>query len=457
VATNETTFPQSTLDFSTGPKKPNPDTVYGNVSGDFYYLACVRAEIEDAITVATESPEVANIAFATSAATNIVYDASDPGAKFYLSGKGVEIPEGKYGPDNLLRLSQLDQYDELRGIANPSDSSDPVGQGRNNLLAMLSETDYSVLAGYQDMIAMVNKSIDVYITRVQNFKSYTAAEKKRSIQALEGLRTSLPLTIHANCFAKNTSIDHLFLDNVSVKATAGAKLLDSSPTYYQADSMSRRRPRSDFFTVEMITPSLDGTEPRRVDLEAAEGRIVTSLQLNMSPASLVINAAKKTNRYQTLVRWVEEHWGDEMDQISFSGTSYAFIDFKTDGGQGLCVNSRNISEPYKELQHLVDLYTTNGIVYQDKEIPLKRDPDTGLLTPLIQRRTFFNMGDPANPYTVGNHPRAGMANYRLYIRMRCYFAEFIGYFESFDVTESSDKPFSLSYNVSFRAEHTKWL
>lgn len=453
----DTTFPQSTLDKTREPKKPDPSTVYGNVSGDFYVLDCARVEIEEAITSAMESPETANIAFAITEAPNLVYSASEPESKGYLASKGIYIQEGKYGPDNLLRISQMGQYDELSSLYYPPDSTDPEGQGKNNLIAMVNETSSSVWIGYQDMVAVVNKSIDVFISRAKTIRAYTPEQRTRYIAALERLRSELPITIHRNCFIKNTTLEHIFIDNVTIKGNSSTPYVETAPTYYRADSMSRRRPQADFFTVEMITPSLDGTEPRRVDLEVAEGRVVTSLQLNMSPASLVVNAAKKVNRYQTLVRWVEEHWGDEMDQLSFSGTSFSFLDFKTDGGQGLCVSSRNLSEPYKELQHLVDLYTTNGLAYQDKDIPLVKDPQTGMLTSSVQRRTFFNMGDPANPYTVGTHPRAGMAKYRLYIRMRCYFAEFIGYFESFDVTESADKPFSLGYNVSFRSEHTKWL
>jgi hypothetical protein len=218
---------------------------------------------------------------------------------------------------------------------------------------------------------------------------------------------------------------------------------------YTADSLSRRRPPGDHVYIEMIAPSEVMGSPVREDIKWTNGSTINSVMLNMSPESLVINTAKKINRVQTMTRWMEEHWGDEIDQVSFSGNTFAFIKFpgvgETDGG-GLCVESRSMTAPYQELQHLVNIYQTNGCVYQEEPLSDKETP-----------RTFFNFADPSRPFYNRRHPRAGFMKYRLYIRMRCDYAEFVGFFDSFDVVEDSNSPFKMSYNLSFKSEFTRWL
>lgn len=221
-------------------------------------------------------------------------------------------------------------------------------------------------------------------------------------------------------------------------------------TWYKADSMARRRPEGDYFLVEMVAPTGVMGRPERVDIEGPEGVKISSLKLNMSPASLVINGSKIISRTQTLTRWVEEHWGDEMDMVNFNGSTFAFIRFPGEEekvGGGLCVESRGMTEPFKELQHLVNIYKMNGAVYQQEKIDDKNEVP----------REFFNYANPTQPQVVRRHPRVGFIKQRLYIRIRCDFAEFIGFFESFDVTEDASSPYALNYNVSFKSEYTRWL
>jgi hypothetical protein len=248
-------------------------------------------------------------------------------------------------------------------------------------------------------------------------------------------------------------VDDIFNLTVDTKEEGGdtsvSNTLEPNAYRYEADSMSSRRPDGDFFMVDMVASTETAGSPRRVDIDGPNGQKISSLKLNMSPQSLVVNAAKKINRVQTMIRWAEEHWGDEMDQISFSGSTFAFIHFPKAGekaGGGLCVDSRNLTAPFQELQHLVNIYKTNGAVYQEEELGANEQP-----------REFFNYGDPSRPILLRRHPRAGFIKYRLYIRLRCDFAEFIGYFESFDITEDASSPFKLSYKASFKSEFTKWL
>lgn len=433
------TVKKSTLDVATLPNKEDPNKVLGNLNGDFYALGCVTSAIQGSIFTANEGLWEPDIASELSKSQNIVLDANDPLVRYEFERQGAQVE-----PDKLYRLAQIEQYPELQKVTLPSNSPEPGKQGYNNILAIINQAPNAALIPHIDLVELIRNSVSKHQDIAYESNKLTEAQADTIAERLESLE--VPLLQHAkqNCYVKTTQVDNLFGDNIDINPIP-EKQYPSTMTHYNLDSMSRRRPLSDFFTVELIAPLGRTGEPQRVDLPTADGGYVTSLKLNMSPASLVINSAKKINRYQTLIRWVEEHWGDEMDQITFNGSSFSFLDFKT-SSSGLCVDSRNMTEPYRELRHLADLYKTNGIIYQGSELAEGE-----------KSRDFFNVGDPANPYVVRTHPRAGMVRSRLYIRLRCYFAEFVGYFESFDITESSDKPFSLNYHISFRSEHTKWL
>ena len=115
------------------------------------------------------------------------------------------------------------------------------------------------------------------------------------------------------------------------------------------------------------------------------------------------------------------------------------------------------------------IFKNNGIIYQktnidddtkDNKTMLNGTYDSTYVNSLgnlqVTKREFFNFENPSKPYTVSRHPRAGMVKSRLYIRLTNSYFSSIGYFDSFDVVEAADKPFNLSYSVSFKAEHTTW-
>lgn len=414
---------------------PSASDVYGYLYGDFYGLECVTNLIKESILDITWLANF-DITLITDKLSNVVLNAADSSVTSYLSSNyGIDTSKMEYP---YLRTKSLLDYVELSPMTRPTSAKGDSQQvGKNNALVMLEANSQAVWVGHAELKDIIAGAVLLA----------TVLEKKggndpKVIQKLNSAtyHEQLLQQAYKECFAGNIQVQHMFLPNQAINSEATT---EGPLVHYNLDNMARRRPTGEYFTVEMIAPSGgEGTDPIRIDLKTASST-VSSLMLNMSPASLIINAAKKTNRYQTLIRWVEEHWGDELDQITFSGTTFSFLDFKTTES-GLCVSSRNMTEPYKELRHLVDIYDKNGIVYQSEKLVN------------TQPRTFFNTKDPGNPFVVRTHPRAGMPQYRLYIKLSCYFAEFIGYFESFDVTEDANKPFSLSYNVSFRAEHTKW-
>ena len=173
---------------------------------------------------------------------------------------------------------------------------------------------------------------------------------------------------------------------------------------------------------------------------------VTTLVLAPSPDTLVINSAKRINRYNTMTRWVEEHWGDEIDSITFSGSSFGLIvNSSEDREGGLTTLRRRDTAPYAVLRELAELFRFNGIIYQDA---------WGYNTGDKLTREFLEQ--PDNSHFVGNHPRKGLPKERLYIKLDFDYITCIGYIDSFDITEDSSTPYMLKYSVGFKAEKTTW-
>lgn len=167
------------------------------------------------------------------------------------------------------------------------------------------------------------------------------------------------------------------------------------------------------------------------------GNYASSLKLLINPSTLNINMSKIINRTQAMTGWIEEHWGEELDTLTFQGYSAAFVSgglYTTyDAGKlapqttaantagynlpqaGLTsTENRRNSLSYNNMRAMVNLFSTNGIVY--------------------------------DPY--------GFVAKRYYIQLTYDFASYRGYFESFDITEESSNPFRFNYTVTFKVEKT---
>jgi hypothetical protein len=164
--------------------------------------------------------------------------------------------------------------------------------------------------------------------------------------------------------------------------------------------------------------SMQDAYGRDVAVPTPGGGSLTGVELGMSPESLSINSAKVINRYQTLTRWVEEHWGDEIDQVSFSGSSFGFV---TPYGYVLTPARRNAGS-FKELQHLINIFRLNGSVIQTEDIV-----GTG-----VAAREFYTPLQRSVYKTLLKHPRAGILKSRNYVKVDFDFATFFGHFESFN-------------------------
>jgi hypothetical protein len=199
---------------------------------------------------------------------------------------------------------------------------------------------------------------------------------------------------------------------------------------------------------------------KSVGIGLSDGIVITSLKLNPNPTSINISSAKIINRYHTLTRWVEEHWGDEIDVVSANGSTYAFIAFATDGlsDAGLTVAQRDKTKAYLMLKELVKIFQTNGCIYQDSSTyeGSQFSPGTILSVTDLTATDKFLM-DPTNSYFLNKHPREGMIKERLYINLYFDYLSVTGYFESFDILQEAGSPYKFTYSFVFKAEKTKYI
>lgn len=426
----------------------------GVISGTFYNASCVESIFNDYQPKFDFMEYVNYIPL-----PEIGLDKKDPSVKSYLNGNfGIEIPEdGSVG--DFIRIVDVKDLPGFRSLANPSDSVDANQQGDVNLSSMVSSLWDSIYVNKIELDKIYSTFEQDLRKRINATPDWTDDQKKKAEVQLLDLMDLITGRIESECnkkegesynFLEIGSVEifepdpKIEVEEVVIKPISAAEP-EPVPqmTWYSSDAMSRRRPPGSYFTVELVYPGQNGNF-ERMDVQTKNSN-VTSLKLNTSPASLIVNGSKKINRTQTLTRWVEEHWGDELDQISFGGTTFSFLDYKV-GMRGLDVESRELTEPFKELRHLVDIYKTNGCVYQGQRIERGMAP-----------REFFNYLEPTLSRVVKRHPRSGMMKKRIYIKLSCDFAIMIGYFDSFDVVEQADKPHSLEYQVSFKSEHTIWL
>lgn len=181
--------------------------------------------------------------------------------------------------------------------------------------------------------------------------------------------------------------------------------------------------------------------------------VVASIKLCPNPMTFTVNASKVINRYNTMTRWVEDHWGDEIDSITFSGSTYSFFGYPV-MDIGLTSYYQNLTMAYGMLRELVALYDSNGMIYQDS---ITYDGTSVNPSSARSNSTVLFLNDPDNTQFRNNHPRTGLARERLYINLLFDYISLLGYFETFDISEDSEKPYTFVYNSIFKAEKTVYL
>lgn len=135
-----------------------------------------------------------------------------------------------------------------------------------------------------------------------------------------------------------------------------------------------------------------------------------ALVMHVNPSSFAENPIKKVERIQTRGGFVEQHWGDELTEISADGSTGAFMNIYT--GTSSILRQRTIA--WDRYRDLLDLFYNNGSVY---------DPYGAIVL----------QGNIMLMYDKG---------------------QYIGYFTNFSVDETSDSPFTFTISWSFKVEET---
>lgn len=135
-----------------------------------------------------------------------------------------------------------------------------------------------------------------------------------------------------------------------------------------------------------------------------------ALVMHVNPANLSETNNKKIERFQTRGGWVEQHWGDELVELSADGSTGAFVNLYT--GLSSVLRQRTIA--WDRYRDLYDLYHNNGSLY-----------------------------DPFGNLVLSGH-----------ILLMFDRGTFIGRFRSFDVQETDSSPFAFTMSWTFKIEET---
>jgi len=136
--------------------------------------------------------------------------------------------------------------------------------------------------------------------------------------------------------------------------------------------------------------------------------LLPPLYFHINPQNFDIAYAKKIHRYQTFTAYVEEYWGDELDTITCSGSTGAFISKDL----GLDTINRSRTDPYYKFQDILDAYRNNGNIYNDEGRILRK----GKIVMFFDPGTYF------------------------------------GYFQDFSYTEDASSPFKFNFNFTFKVQ-----
>jgi len=214
----------------------------------------------------------------------------------------------------------------------------------------------------------------------------------------------------------------------------------------------RRLPNETPFFLRMVDSNM---QPCIISMSAGAW-YVSGVRLSPNPESISINSAKVISRYQTMSRWVEDHWGDEIDVISLSGSTFSFFGYGLNKKfPGLVAEARGYTEAYKSLRSLLNVFSADGFILQDA-----KTYDAGIGSLRTQPMELVAVGseefffDPDNASFKGNHPREGLVKERLYMNLVFDYLSCYGYVDTFDIAESSASPFRMTYTMVFKSEKT---
>lgn len=217
------------------------------------------------------------------------------------------------------------------------------------------------------------------------------------------------------------------------------------------------------FFIEIIKS--DGTTPTSIpfppDASGGPKREILGIRLMINPASVSVNLAKIINRTQTMVGWIEDHWGEEIDTVTLQGSSAAFVIGSPSLAQAGRAAVSQAADPYKA-EARADFYSYLGVPEYNLITPTTRrmlETEPGLT--VAQRRTTMSYREfkrlieifTTNGCIFDNQ---GFVQERRYIRISYDYASYLGYFESIDLNEDANTPFRFTYTITFKSERTQY-
>lgn len=236
-----------------------------------------------------------------------------------------------------------------------------------------------------------------------------------------------------------------------------SNILNSYNALHTYDQLYPRRANVQPFYVEVVDregknvalPFPPVGKSELPESERKTQRQILGIKFLINPAALSLNMAKLVSRQQTMSGWHEDHWGEEIDTITFQGSTASFVigsnnlrsvrmradsvgasNEKTRSNlyaslgldpvgvseyqPGLTSYFRRKTVSYREFKKLIQLFQSNGCLFDPKG--------------LVRKRKFIQV----------------FYDYSLYR----------GYFESIDLTEDANAPFKFTYTVTFKSEKT---
>ena len=158
-----------------------------------------------------------------------------------------------------------------------------------------------------------------------------------------------------------------------------------------------------------------GGNPVEFYVTGPTGRMIVphALVLQVNPSELSPSFTRRVERIQTHSGWVEQDFGEELDQVSSSFKSGAFINVK----EGLAKKNPWDTFAFDRILDLYELYRNNALIYDDNGRPIFKGA----------------------------------------IVMSFDVAIYIGYFTDLEMTWDADNPFSLNGTFNFKAERILWM
>lgn len=132
------------------------------------------------------------------------------------------------------------------------------------------------------------------------------------------------------------------------------------------------------------------------------------LYMHVNPSEISFNYSQNIERFETMGGFVEQHFGEELIDVSASNSTGTFVSVEN----GATTGNRRNTIAYRKMQHLIQIFKSNGSVYDSH------------------------------------------GNVRFRGRIRIVFGGGIydGFFETLEVSETADSPFSLELSWSFKVE-----